>query len=69
VTREQQIVDKELQAVQSKWLLVYGWEPIGKHWRHPKLQLDCKFTALDAIAQTLAMPHIGWPHDRYTASK
>jgi len=27
------------------------------------------FTALDAIAQTLAMPHIGWPHDRYTASK
>lgn len=60
MTREQQSVNKELEAIQHKWLLAHKWSPDGKLWVHRKLPgLRCP--PLDAMALTRADITLGWP--------
>lgn len=62
MTGKQWNAKKSLVVSMESYLISYGWKKLDeKHWSHMNFARGgMKFPTLDAVAQTMANPHIGW---------
>lgn len=62
MTGKQWNAKKKLVTSMEDYLVSYGWKQLDdKHWSHVNFARgEMPFQMLDAVAQTMANPHIGW---------
>lgn len=62
MNRAQQDSSRKLDAAMAEFLIAHGWEPVGRRWRHRRLNNGSVLCTLtDAWLQTRATPALGWP--------
>lgn len=57
MTREQQQIKMQFEAIQEEFLARFGWRREGRYWVHARVNGGTiSYMARDAVAQTYANP-------------